>query len=70
MINSASSVPLKKLVISEIFEKYYLQRLDGKEKDNLHEGDVERITHGVMHASRVAGLINIFVKLISQNSCQ
>lgn len=66
MINSTSSVPLKKLLISEIFEKYYLQRLDGKEKGNIYEGDVERITHGVMHASRVAGLINIFVNMLRE----
>lgn len=55
-------------VAQSIFEDTYLIPFNSKIiKDNLHTGNVERISHGAQHASRVAAyvlvLVNFFKKL-------
>jgi hypothetical protein len=57
---------LNQLIKQKIFEENYLQRLDGTHKDKVYEGDVERITHGVMHACRVAILTNVLVNMLRE----
>ena len=38
--------------LQALFERYYLQPIDGLDKKSLQDGYLERQTHGAMHASR------------------
>lgn len=61
-----ATYPIIDLINTEIFEKYYLQPLDGKIKTNLYDDKVERVIHGVMHASRTSIWINILIQMLRQ----
>ncbi len=54
------------VIREQIFEPFYLRPLDGKSKQNIYAGNVERAVYGVMYVARASAWVDIIVCMLRE----